>query len=415
MITHILQNAAEIGLKALALLGRSPETIEDYRIQFSRILKIAGRAGENAKDPVLFLNTYSQARQAFLNAIFAPRYIQRNYFRSVNLLMLAIQESKVENVAQKFIQQSFPAHRLVQKNIEESLQEFASHLRTQGLREVTIASYVTKTRVFVSYLSEVQSLSDLQDLGPQDIVDGIMLYTKEHSRWANKAISGPKTYFRWLYDKGRIGTDLTPYFRLQFPKWEPDVKYFTPEQVHQLLNALDLSKPDDIMLHAIISLVHYTGMRRTDITNLKIENIDWSQRKIIFLQSKTGRICFLPISDALATSIARYLLYVRPQQAQNFVFVQRNFPFKPYAPNTVSHHFQVLREKVFGQENFQTYGLHALRRGLGTRLLRAGVSLPLIQEVLGHRSDGSNWAYIQADFERLRECCLELPTGSYHE
>ena len=42
MITHILQNAAEIGLKALALLGRSPETIEDYRIQFSRILKIAG-------------------------------------------------------------------------------------------------------------------------------------------------------------------------------------------------------------------------------------------------------------------------------------------------------------------------------------------------------------------------------------
>ena len=33
MITHILQNAAEIGLKALALLGRSPETIEDYRIQ----------------------------------------------------------------------------------------------------------------------------------------------------------------------------------------------------------------------------------------------------------------------------------------------------------------------------------------------------------------------------------------------
>ena len=33
MITHILQNASEIGLKALALLGRSPETIEDYRIQ----------------------------------------------------------------------------------------------------------------------------------------------------------------------------------------------------------------------------------------------------------------------------------------------------------------------------------------------------------------------------------------------
>ena len=415
MITDKLRDATQKALAALVLIGRAPDTVDHYRIAFLHISRIAARFLSTEIDAEEFLKRYSLARTAYLNATLAPRYLQQRHERELNLLLLAVQNPDAESVAQKFEQRCNSRMVSLSFHHDASLREFATFLKDQGFRPDTIRSYVSKTRVFLRYLNEIHPLTDLLGLRPQDIIDSLARYTKDRSLWVKKAIPAPKRYFGWLFAKGSISSDLTPFFRQQHVKWEPEVKYFTPEQVQMLLNALDLNKVEDIMLHAIVTLVHYTGMRRGDVARLKISSIDWKKRTIAFSQSKTGKFCIVSLHDEVATSLARYLLYARPHQAKEFVFCQGHYPFAPFSAQTLGARFQLLRERVFGQEDFRSYGLHALRRGLGTRLFKAGVAVPLVQEVLGHRGEGANWAYIQADIDRLRECCISVPKGGGYE
>jgi site-specific recombinase XerD len=60
-------------------------------------------------------------------------------------------------------------------------------------------------------------------------------------------------------------------------------------------------------------------------------------------------------------------------------------------------------------------GVHCLRHSVATHLLRQGVALKTIGDLLGHRSPESTWVYLRLDLEALREVALPLPAGGAQE
>lgn len=411
MITDLNQ-AIKVSVAALELLGRAGGTIEDYQQKFSTVAKIASRCHSESGDILGFLEKYNHDTLSYLEAIHASKSAIRRHKRSVELLKIAAKLQDISSVSEEFkITLNRSKNLSLHVSIKESLDKFKIYLESCEYRYDTITSYYEKTLQFIYCIQQIEQLDNFKELTSENVLEALKLFAKPRRFWVSKALNGPKSYFQWLYKENIVDKDFSNIMRLKSAKKITEVKYFTSEQVHKLLHSLNLNNPEDIMMHAIITLIHYTGMRCRDIVELKMKCLNWNDRKISFIQSKTGILVSLPIHNNVAKSISRYLLFARPIQAKEFVFVQSVFPHKQLKGKFIMYKFLVLRNKVLGDLEYRGYGLHALRRGLGTRLFQAGIPISIIQEILGHKCETSCWSYIQADIEQLRDCCLPIPEG----
>ena len=130
--------------------------------------------------------------------------------------------------------------------------------------------------------------------------------------------------------------------------------------------------------------------------------------RIEFPQSKTGVSLTLPLIPAVGEAIIDYLRHGRPPTQHREVFLRLHAPFDPLWTQSLWHIVAFYRRRagVRGPRNGGA-GLHSLRHTLATRLLRAGVPLETISQVLGHVSSESTRVYTKVDLDALRGVALD--------
>jgi integrase len=156
---------------------------------------------------------------------------------------------------------------------------------------------------------------------------------------------------------------------------------------------------------AMIFLALRLGVRKSDIINLKMSNINWSEDKIVFTQKKTGIPISLPLLPDVGNAITDYILEARPTCNSEFVFL------KAYAPyDALSCCNSLLRKYLadMPKSDCPQFGMHILRRTLATSMLRAKVPRSVISAAIGQVDPNSVDVYLSADSERMRECALPL-------
>ena len=289
------------------------------------------------------------------------------------------------------------------------LQQYKSYLEGQGYFDSTIEGYIHKSKIYFEIL--LQQKYGLKDIKVEDVVNAIQVFAKRLPQSIHKSLSGIRLCFRWLKETKQIDEDFTDCFQIRVPKRRPLVKYFTKEQVQQLISKIDVETDKGILLHAVIALAIQTGLRCSDLVRLQLDNIDWKNKKLKLTQSKTQKYIEIPLMTAVAESLSRYLLKIRPRNVCNFIFISLTEPFHALKRRNISELFSEHRRKVFG-EAFLGYGLHSIRRSLGSALFKNNIDVGLISEILGHSCIDSMNPYIQADIEDLRSCCLPLPSDS---
>ena len=84
------------------------------------------------------------------------------------------------------------------------------------------------------------------------------------------------------------------------------------EELYALLNQIDTSSPIGKRDMAIFQLIITTGMRSTDVVNMKLTDIDWSRGEIHIIQKKTGNPLTLPLLQEAGSAIQDYILNGRP-------------------------------------------------------------------------------------------------------
>ncbi len=160
---------------------------------------------------------------------------------------------------------------------------------------------------------------------------------------------------------------------------------------------------------AITLLAVTTGLRASDIINLRLADIDWRARTANIVQQKTRNPLTVPLTELLASRLADYVLDQRPDSPDDHVFLRR------VAPHTrLSDHASIHRviTTVFGKAGVTgaKAGTRLLRHNAASRLLRAAVPLPTISAVLGHASPESTDLYLSVDEDRLLDCVLDVPS-----
>ena len=144
---------------------------------------------------------------------------------------------------------------------------------------------------------------------------------------------------------------------------------------------------------------------------LRLEDIDWRRDVLRVHHSKTGAYSELPLLREAGEAVLRYLQKARPPSAHREVFLRIQAPHRPFKDGSILNCVTSARLRATGITPEGRKGPHAFRHARAVSLLRSGVPLKIIGDVLGHTSASATAEYLKLATEDLRAIGLELPSG----
>lgn len=312
-----------------------------------------------------------------------------------------------------------PAKRVAPDDIggdfDRQLEGFLADLRQRGLAESTQVKWVKYARRFMAYLRE-RGLEGLQGLSVDD-VDGFVAWVS--SLHAGSGLSGELTMLRALlgYSDSKGTTSNARWLVPQGRNIRPaPVPALTDDEIRAVVSKVDNSSKKGKRDLAMILLAAKMGIRESEITALRMGDINWEERTILVRQKKTYGELLLPASDDVLDALADYILNARPGSSCEEVFLIVRAPFTPFARgcelwNTCKPYFDEAGVLDGKTGTASRAGLHRMRHSVATKLLAANTPPESIAAVLGHAKVETTMAYAAIDGEHLRKCCLDLPKG----
>ena len=188
-----------------------------------------------------------------------------------------------------------------------------------------------------------------------------------------------------------------------------NTQFLTDDEIAKILHVLK-DKEGNLSLRdrAIGFLLVYTGMRASDISSLRLEDIDWHNGKIHCIQQKTGVPLHLPLLPVIGNAIYDYLDKERPQSSCDYLFLN-SFSAEGLAPVSIcSISYVIYKASCVRNAKGDRKGTHIFRHHLVTALLSNGTDQATISQTVGHSSPDSLTPYLHADIENLRKCALDI-------
>ena len=160
---------------------------------------------------------------------------------------------------------------------------------------------------------------------------------------------------------------------------------------------------------AIFTLLATYGLRAGEIVTLRLEDVDWRGERLFIRHSKTGRQTVLPLLASVGEAIVAYLRRGRPQTPAREIFMRVKAPYQPFHDGSSLHTLVTRRLQRAGIAPQGKHGPHAFRHAHALHLMRHGVPLKTIGDVLGHQAPTSTTVYLRLAMEDLRTVALDIP------
>ena len=268
----------------------------------------------------------------------------------------------------------------------------------KGLSKNTISSYSSDLKQLEKWLAnkeiDIQSCSEI-DLNlylAEKIDQGILASS------INRILSSTKGFFNWLVHTNTI--KLNPSELIESPKVGRKLPVNISEQdVEKILNAPNCKTVQGKRDKTILELLYATGLRISELTNLKLNQVDIT-RGIIKVMGKGGKERIIPVGEIALVWLKSYIDLTRSQLVINddnlFVFLSnkgRQISRKVCWSLIVEYSTKSLENKVISP--------HSLRHAFATHLLNHGADLRSVQMLLGHSSLSTTQIYAHVAKERL--------------
>lgn len=293
------------------------------------------------------------------------------------------------------------------------LNAFMAHLRdARGYAPSTIRRQVDLAAEFLVWLSFENAPHRLSALSIEDIEGFVRKLGKRMGRVAmQKPIATLRNFLRFLGAGGVIAPGLdsqidTPrvYRQEQLPRSLP---WPTVQALLRSINRdLAIGKRD----YAMFSLMATYGLRACDVVALTLDDIQWRAGRIRICQRKTGQPLELPLTDEVGAALYDYLRNVPRYGTHRHLFLRFKAPGGILKSTAVIEAFQAWSRRSGLDIPFK--GVHCLRHSYALHLLRHGLPLKTIGDLLGHRSPESTAPYLRLALEDLREVALHVPTAT---
>ncbi len=292
------------------------------------------------------------------------------------------------------------------------LRIFAHWLEEErSLETSTIAEHLRVLRTFLAAVvgSETGCVRCLKRLTASDVEDFFVRYREGRGPTAQSSLQASLRLFLqlgarrgWVTERVARSVPSLHVYRLSgIPHGVSD------EDLGRLLAALRPERPAAIRDRAIVFVLATYGVRREQVSTLRLSDIDWRERRITFRAHKRGKTVRHVLTPCVGEAIACYVRELRPRVDGDHIFLRAKPPHLRLGPPAISDVVQRLFREA-GVES-RPRGPHAFRHAFATRLLAARQPFKTIADLLGHRSLRSTAVYAKLDRPYLAEVASEWP------
>jgi len=283
------------------------------------------------------------------------------------------------------------------------IQSFIDYLKFEKRYSVhTIRSYQDDLVQFFDFLDKQFGKLTLTEIS-SSFVRSWLASLKDDAvtaRTINRKISTLKSFFKFQLKQGKV--ENTPMGNIISPKISKRLPVFIKEKdLVDLTNALNTNTEDwdGLNTKMLITIFYSTGMRLSELINLKERQVDFSRKQFKIL-GKGNKERIIPAGVDLLAIIKDYINEKRKtfEKADDVLLVSSKGKkiYPKYAYNLVR---SILQEEV---KTLDKKSPHILRHTFATHLMNNGANLDAVKELLGHASLASTQVYTHNTIEKLK-------------
>ncbi|MEO6133079.1 MAG: tyrosine-type recombinase/integrase [Saprospiraceae bacterium] len=289
---------------------------------------------------------------------------------------------------------------------EELLTRFRDYLQYERRYSVhTLDSYERDSRQFSEFLSLRYGLDSMTNVTHHHIRSWVvsLLQKKNQSVSVRRKISSLAHIFKWMRRSGYMTHN--PILKVQLPKKPDRLPSSLPEaSLHRLWNSLNLNAEEgdfrELRDQAIIALLYGSGLRRSELINLKGSDVD-PDRNMLRIAGKGRKFRQVPVSDT-TVKLLKHLEKMN-FESWNLTLSDRLIltnSGKPCYPKFVHNRVVDMLSSVTTSEHKSP---HVLRHSMATHLMDHGAELNAVKAILGHSSLAATQVYTHNSISRLKE------------
>ena len=276
------------------------------------------------------------------------------------------------------------------------LRQFLSFLTIEKrFSEHTIIAYRKDIEQFIEF-SGIQNKNNLVEIDYQMIRAWLvqMVDLGNSSRTISRKLSSLRTFFNWLQKEAIITSN--PVSKIKSPKTSKRLPVYVREKDLDVdgLEVLFNESFEGVRNKLIIEILYQTGIRLSELINLKTNNVGSVSIKVL---GKRNKERIIPISIVLKKLIDKYLnLVIELGLNSDYLFVLKNG--KKLYPKLV---YRIINFYLGNVTDLDKRSPHVLRHTFATHMLNNGAGLETLKDLLGHASLSATQVYTHNSFTEL--------------
>lgn len=268
------------------------------------------------------------------------------------------------------------------KNYEIDILEFDSYLKKEGI-----------------YYLDVN----------YDFIKGYLMNLYERKLSSNsvaRKLSSLRSFYKYLFNNGIIKTN--PFKYVATPKKEKKLpKYLGVEDIEKIFNTPDINTSLGQRDKLILEVLYATGIRVSELVNIKISDIDFYNKEIKIL-GKGNKERIDPFGEYCLDSINLFINDGRKKILEKHNKICEYLIINEKGNQITTRGVEKIIDNIVKKSDIKKHvSPHMLRHSFATHLLNEGCDIKTVQELLGHESLESTQIYTHVSNERLRSVYLK--------
>lgn len=287
------------------------------------------------------------------------------------------------------------------KNNKDILEKYQIYLLTvkQKEEETTVSSYIEDIYKYLEYM-ENNKIKTALNIEYQDITKYLKYLDNNNYKTSSiiRKIVSIKLFHKYLSLEYKIKDISSKIINPKLRRKLPNI--LTIEEVDNLLD-IKLNTPFDYRNKAMLELMYSSGLRVSELVDLKLNNIDLDNGYVRCLgKGKKERI--IPIGEIAIEYLKKYINEYRNSMKKGYY--TENVFLNNHGKNITRQGFFLIIKNIAKEKNIdKNITPHMLRHSFATHLLNNGANLRTIQEMLGHSSITTTQIYTNVSNDIIKE------------
>ena len=272
----------------------------------------------------------------------------------------------------------------------------------------TLVSYKKDLEDLLLFISETEGTENLKKVDKKIIRNFIVSLSEKkiQKRSINRKLSSLRSFYLYLLKIGEI--QVSPLETIPSLKFYAEKQIPISEEEMENLGEILESESGNSLEKLIIETLYQTGMRKSELCNILLEQVDFSKSEI-FVKGKGNKQRVVPISENLLKQMREYMVIRKPNEDSGIYFFVRENGKKlseKFVYSVVNRYLSLITLK-------KKKSPHILRHSFATHVLNNGAEISKVKKILGHSSLASTQVYTNGNIEQLKRVFNQAHPRAY--